>query len=197
MATILWSLIRGATQAIVILYPGVFVFWFVMHTRIERWRRVGRKAFWIASAGWPITAAPLLYFRGAIFSARWNAPGWVQFTGAAAFLAALALAREASKVMPLRTLVGLPELEPRKNRQPMLHTGIYTRSRNPIYVVHWLVIFSAAAVSGYAANWAFFALDCVLLPFMIFAEERELLSRYGPEFADYMRRVPRFFPKLR
>jgi protein-S-isoprenylcysteine O-methyltransferase Ste14 len=32
---------------------------------------------------------------------------------------------------------------------------------------------------------------------MIRAEERELLGRYGREFADYMRRVPRFFPNLR
>ncbi len=188
-------LIQAAAQAIVILYPGVLVFWLVMHTKIDRWRRVGKKAYWIASAGWPATALPLLYFRSAIFSAQWRRPLWLQLVGAAAFLAAVALAREASKVMTWRTLVGLPELEPQKRPQPVLSTGIYTRTRNPIYLAHWLVIFSAAAVTGFAANWIFFALDCLLLPLMILAEERELLSRYGPEFGAYMRRVPRFFPK--
>ena len=180
-----------------ILYPGVLVFWLVMHTKIERWRRVGKRAYWIASAGWPATALPLLYFRSSIFSVQWSRPVWLQLGGVAAFIAAVALALEASKVMTWRTLVGLPELEPQKNRQPVLSSGIYTRTRNPIYLAHWLVIFSAAAVTGLAANWIFFALDCGLLPLMIFAEERELLSRYGQEFRAYMRRTPRFFPKLR
>ena len=49
---------------------------------------------------------------------------------------------------------------------------------------------------GFVANWIGFALDCIFLPFLIRAEERELLARYGSEFAAYMTRVPRFFPQL-
>ena len=184
-------------QGIVIVYPGVFIFWFVMHTKIDRWRKLGKRSFWIAAIGWPVTAIPLLYFRHEIFSVRWMDPGFLWVLGMVLLFLSIVFAIKASKVMPIRTLVGLAELEPHKNKQPLLNSGIYTRTRNPIYFFHWLLIFAAAAITGYAANWIFLALDCMLLPLMIRAEERELLRRYGTQFADYMRRVPRFFPNVR
>jgi protein-S-isoprenylcysteine O-methyltransferase Ste14 len=90
-------------------------------------------------------------------------------------------------------MVGLAEVK-HENKQPVLDSGIYSRTRNPIYLAHWLWVLSAAALTNYAANWILFALDCAILPLVIRAEERELLARYGKEFAGYMRRVPRFFP---
>jgi protein-S-isoprenylcysteine O-methyltransferase Ste14 len=196
MTTILWFLVDVLAQGIVIVYPGVFVFWFVMHGKIDRWRKLGRKSYWIAAIGWPVTALPLLYFRREIFLVQWTNSGWLQALGVLALLLSVAVAITATREIPSRTLVGLAELEPQKNKQPLLNRGIYSRTRNPIYFFHWLLVFGAAALSGYAANWIFFALDCVLLPLMIRAEERELLARYGAEFEAYMRRVPRFFPRL-
>ena len=103
----------------------------------------------------------------------------------------------AARQIPVRTMVGLPEFAPHRNSQPMLELGIYSRTRNPIYFAHWLIVLAAAAVSGFVANWIMFALDCLLLPLLIHEEERELLGRFGSEYASYMRRVPRFFPRLR
>jgi protein-S-isoprenylcysteine O-methyltransferase Ste14 len=91
--------------------------------------------------------------------------------------------------------VGVPELEPAKNVQPLLRSGIYSRTRNPVYLAHWLIVLGAAAWSGYAANWALFGLDVIFLPLMIRAEEKELIQRYGAEYQPYMRAVPRFFPR--
>jgi protein-S-isoprenylcysteine O-methyltransferase Ste14 len=194
MTTILWFLIDFFAQGIAIVYPGVFVFWFVMHTKIDRWRKLGRKSYWIAGIGWPVTAIPLLYFRTEIFSLRWTDSLVIQGLGVLALIVSLAVAGMASRVIPQRTLIGLAELEPHKGKQPLLTAGIYSRTRNPIYFFHWLLVFSAAALSGYAANWIFFGLDCFILPLMIRAEELELLARYGSEFRLYMKRVPRFFP---
>jgi protein-S-isoprenylcysteine O-methyltransferase Ste14 len=110
---------------------------------------------------------------------------------------AVVLLLVARRQISWRILVGLPEIEPHKNKQRVLRAGIYARTRNPIYLSHWLLVLSAAALSGYAANWVNFALDCLILPLMIRSEERELLARHGQDFVDYMRRVPRFFPQLR
>ncbi len=191
----IWRPFLPLAQLLVIFYPGVFVFWFIMHTNIERWRKVGRRAFWIASIGWPLTAAPLIYFRNEVFPQQLPPHPVMLSLGVLTLAAGLVAARKASFRISLRTLVGLSELEPRKNTQPLIHTGIYSRTRNPLYLSHWLFLLAAALISGYTAAWILFAVDCVLLPMMIRAEERELLSRYGGEFADYMRRVPRFFPK--
>lgn len=197
MTTMLSLLGDFFSQGLVIVYPGVFIFWFIMHLNIDRWRKLGRRSYWVASIGWPLTAIPLLYFRRDVFSVRWTSSPYLTVLGVVLLVLSIVFARKAGKVIPMRTLIGLSELEPQTKRQPMLENGIYTRTRNPIYLFHWLLVLAAAAISGYAANWLFFAADCFVLPLMIRAEERELLGRYGREFADYMRRVPRFFPNLR
>jgi protein-S-isoprenylcysteine O-methyltransferase Ste14 len=99
-------------------------------------------------------------------------------------------------VISRRTLLGLVELEPQLNPQPVMQTGIYSKTRNPVYFAHWLLLVGAAAISGFAANWILVAAEVFLLAVLIRTEEKELLSRYGSEYANYMRRVPRFFPRL-
>lgn len=186
-------------QGLVVVYPSVLVFWLIIHTNIERWRKVGKRAYWIASIGFPVLGGAVAYFRGQIFSIQWQMGPIMKTLGAVAFAGSLAFGLMGRKMIPTRTLIGLPEIAPERTlqqRQPLLQSGIYARTRNPIYLAHWLLILSMAALTGYAANWALFALDCVVLPFMIRAEQNELRKRYGAEYEDYVRRVPPFFPKL-
>ena len=191
----IWRPSLPLAQLLVIIYPGVLVFWLIWHTNIERLRRMGTRAYWIAGIGWPLTAIPLLYFRNEVFSAQWPARPISLVMGVLELICAIILLRKAGGKISARTMIGLPELDPQKNTQPMLDTGIYSRTRNPLYLSHWLFILAFAKISGYAANIILFGVDCAVLPLMIRAEERELLNRYGAQFKDYMQRVPRFFPK--
>jgi len=115
--------------------------------------------------------------------------------GGLAALGAFRIGSQAAVTISRRTLFGLVELEPQRNPQPMIQTGIYSRTRNPSYLTHFLVIFAAAAISGYAANWIFFGIDIVFLMVLLHIEEKELIARYGGEYEDYMRRVPRLVPR--
>ena len=188
-------------QWIVIFYPGVLVFWLILHNNIDRLRTWGTGAYWVAVFAWAITSGPLLLFRRDIFSVQWAMPqplaGIIAGAGVAAFVLAIMCLSAAFQYIPLRAMVGLPEIAPQRNRQPVVTSGIYSKTRNPIYLAHFLLVFSSAAVTSFAANWILFALDCFVLPLLIRAEERELLARYGDDFAEYVRRVPRFFPQLR
>ena len=202
MTTILWLLRALFAQWLVILYPGVFVFWFIVHNNIDRLRPIGPRAYLgVAAVAWLITAGPLLYFRQQVFSIILPMPELASYgltaLGIVALILACAVLSRAMKQIPLPTMIGLPEIEPQKSKQPVLNMGIYSRTRNPIYFAHWLLVLSAAALTSFLANWILFALDCLILPLLIYAEERELLARYGSVFAEYMRRVPRFFPQLR
>lgn len=178
------------------VYPGIWIFWFIMHSNIDRWRKLGRASYGIAGLPGLLLCSAVLFYRDSIFAVRWPSGTVVMLAGVAAFVAALVVGGLASRVMPARTLVGVAELEPQRVRQPILKTGIYSRTRNPIYLAHWLLIFSMAALSGFAASWILFAVDCLIIPLMILSEERELRARYGQEFKTYMSHVPRFFPKL-
>ena len=195
MPTILWPIIAFGAQSLVFLYPPVIVFWLIIHSNIDYWRKAGKtRAYWTACMAWPAIGIPVLYFRDTLFRTRWPAGWWMTALGLIALILALRVASHAAQTISLGTLVGLPELEPGKNRQPILNTGIYARTRNPVYAAHWFILLAAAALSGYAANWVLFACDSIFLPLMIRAEEKELVRRYGDEFEAYMRKVPRFFP---
>jgi protein-S-isoprenylcysteine O-methyltransferase Ste14 len=195
LATTLCLFAGVFAQAIVMLYPGVFIFWFIFHSRIERWRGLGKRAYFYACLGWPVTGILVLLWRPWIFQLRWPTPWWMIVLGLAAIGAAVRMGRLAAGAISRQTLVGLVELEPQRNPQVLLRTGIYSKTRNPVYLAHWLLILAAAALSGYAANWIFWALDSLLLIVLIRVEERELRNRYGPQFDDYMRGVPRFVPR--
>lgn len=182
-------------QVLVIIYPPVFVFWLVFHTRIDEWRKIGKRAYWFACLGWPLISGPLLFFRRSIFSIQWSMPWWTIATGLLAISAAVRVGSQAARSISHRTLIGLVELEAEHNPQPILQTGIYSKTRNPIYFTHFLLIFAAAAISGYAANWIFVGIDIVFLTILLRVEEKELIARYGSEYQDYMRRVPRLVPR--
>ena len=195
MTTIFRYVADFFAQSLVILYPPVLVFWIIMHTNIKSFRTWGKRAYWIVCLAWPLISGPLLFFRPELFSSRWEMPWPLAVIGVVLVVIAVKLMRETAKCIPHRTLVGLAELEPQKNRQPLLQSGIYAKTRNPVYLVHWLLILSAALMTGYFASWAFIAFDIPALRLLVFTEERELRERYGAEFQDYMSRVPRFFPK--
>jgi len=199
MATTFGLLVTLFAQALVLFYPGVFVFWFLMHNNINRLRPLGIRAYWVAAFAWLVTAGPLLLVRSRLFSVRWSFPqpyaAISLALGAAAFIAGAVVMYKASRQISFRTMVGLPEVEPQKNEQRVLNSGIYSKTRNPLYLGHWLLVFSSAALSNYAANWVGLAADCAALPLLIRAEERELLARYGSPFAEYMKQVPRLVPQ--
>ena len=182
-------------QGMVIVYPPVIFCWLIVHSNIRGWRRIGRQAYWIVCLAWALMAFPPFYYRGALFSVRWPVPWWMQTIGVIAIVLAVWFVWQAYQVIPRRALFGLSELEPQKNTQPLLETGIYGRTRNPVYLVHALLVVASVCFTGYAANWALLAFDGLFLPRMIRSEERELRSRFGSGYTDYMVRVPRFFPR--
>jgi protein-S-isoprenylcysteine O-methyltransferase Ste14 len=188
-------------QWVVIFYPGVIIFWLIVHNKIDSLRPFGKRVLWVAIFAWTITAGPILFFRSQIFSVRWAPPATAEVVletfGVISFLLGAGLYVMAKEQISPRTMMGFPEFKPQQNKQPILQFGIYSKTRNPLYLGYWLVLFAAAALSGFAANWVMFGVNCLILPLLIRSEERELLRRFGSDYEDYMRRVPRFFPQLR
>ena len=59
-----------------------------------------------------------------------------------------------------------------------------------------LVPLAAAFFANYLATWVLVLLMIPVIYWLAIIEERELLARFGDEYKDYMRKVPRFVPKL-
>lgn len=177
-----WLFRIVVAQWVVIFYPGVIIFWLIVHSGIDRLRRFGTRAYWVAVFAWTMTSTPILYYRKEVFSLRFFPPPGVELLmdglGTMLFVTGAALYFLAKQQITSRTMAGLPELKP-DQRQPLLHRGISSRKRNPLYLGYWLILLAAAMFTNYAANWVMFAVNCALLPFLIRAGERELIGRYG------------------
>lgn len=75
---------------------------------------------------------------------------------------------------------------------------IYTILRHPAYAALQIIAFGLALLNG---SWA--ALTCALLfslglwAWVRLVEEKELIQRFGAAYAEYRKRVPEFYPRLR
>ncbi|WP_269933218.1 methyltransferase family protein [Aminobacter sp. HY435] len=75
--------------------------------------------------------------------------------------------------------------------------GPYSMTRNPLYVFSTLAAAGVGAQMGSIVATVGFAALCALsFHVVIRREERHLSSLFGPEYQDYVARVPRFFPNI-
>jgi protein-S-isoprenylcysteine O-methyltransferase Ste14 len=85
-------------------------------------------------------------------------------------------------------------IHPGKPAAALVRTGVFARSRNPIYLgfVFFIVGFGLAT----ANPWMILLAPILLLYVqerIIKREERYLTQRFGPDFIDYRKRVRRWF----
>jgi protein-S-isoprenylcysteine O-methyltransferase Ste14 len=174
--------------------PGVG-WWFLVHPFVGFWRRIGPGAtftllttFLLGSAAGLFLARDLLV-RGDL-GTRWP----LIALAAGLVVAAGAIQRSRRRHLRLPTLVGLPEVAPGRGGR-LLTEGIYGRIRHPRYVEWTLAVAGWSLVANYASVYALTALTVLALAAVVPLEERELRQRFGREYDDYCRRVPRFLPR--
>lgn len=96
-----------------------------------------------------------------------------------------------------RCLGGLPELAPARYPQRLLTEGPYARIRHPRYVQFMLALLGYALIANYLAIYAVVLVWLAGLYGIVVLEEKELRARFGEEYIEYARRVPRFIPRIR
>lgn len=82
--------------------------------------------------------------------------------------------------------------------QDLVTEGLYSHSRNPMYVGNLLILTGVAIASN---SWICFGIAVPLFLFIYFAivaaEEAYLRQKFGQAFDHYCRDVPRWLPRLR
>jgi protein-S-isoprenylcysteine O-methyltransferase Ste14 len=84
-----------------------------------------------------------------------------------------------------------------RKRDALVTSGPYYYVRNPIYLGAFTFIIALALV---AANWLLLLPDIAIITIIytqIGNEEKMLITRFGDEYREYMKRTPRFIPKFR
>ena len=83
-----------------------------------------------------------------------------------------------------------------KARQELTTTGLYSITRNPLYIANTLICLGAIMVSEEIWLIPFiFLYCCFLYSRVVRYEETYLLKEYGEPYREYLSNVPRWFPK--
>ncbi len=143
---------------------------------------------------WLVVASLAVMFRNFLLGDRFDL-GILSWLGVIPLISGLALNIWTGRRMSLRVLVGYPELKLSEGR--LVSTGPFSVVRHPAYLAHIMMLAGAFLITGYIGT-GFLALfdllisDSVIIPL----EERELEARFGDDYREYKRRVPKFLPRL-
>ncbi len=86
-----------------------------------------------------------------------------------------------------------------EKKKAVVDWGIYKVNRHS-HVMSSIICLLGVIVMGWTASvmygilWVYFALYVIMVHFAVVNEEKLNIVRFGKEYEDYMKRVPRYFP---
>ena len=183
---------------LVMVTPIVFVLWLSVHPFAGFWRRWGiTVTLAVHSLVVVAMAAGIYLIRARVLAVDFGTYPLLILPAIPLGIAATALTRARGRQLGLRVLLGFPEVEPSQYPGRLVTAGIYSRVRHPRYAEVFLYLLTSAILANYLAGYLAVATYLAGLPVIVWVEEQELKQRFGGEYEQYARRVPRFIPKFR
>ena len=182
-----------AVLLVVTLVPAISA-WYVIHPFTRFWRRLGTVASFSIIYSLLISVCVLLWeFRAALVGLDLGFRPWLMLLAVPAAVLGIRIARARRRFLTQRILVGVPEIST-ADKGRLLTEGIYARTRNPRYLEFLALAFAYVAFANYSGTWVLYALTFPAIHLVVLLEESELRERFGAEYEDYCRRVPRYLP---
>lgn len=183
----------GVALFLVCSLPPLLLYWPIVHGFIGFWRRLGPTATYVVTVIAVCLGAAAIYrVREPLLAPDYGTQWPLVAVGAVVLAVAGWLRGKIQSVFGVGLLVGLPELSPERHATPLVTTGVYARVRHPRYVQFWLGLLGWALVLNRPAVYVLWLLWLPALWLIVVFEERELRQRFGPQYVEYARCVPRF-----
>jgi protein-S-isoprenylcysteine O-methyltransferase Ste14 len=180
--------------ATLVLWPIIPLFWILVHCATPFFRRIGRLTYIVFIAAWLPLAYLICSQRGFLLHYTILFPHLVNIVGIFLLSLGTSLHVWTGKLLTFEGLVGLPEISERITGT-LVTKGPFSVVRHPTYLAHTLMFSGVFLMTGVVAVGIIAVLDCVAVNiFIIPLEERELSERFGEDYKEYKRGVPRFFP---
>ena len=183
-----------AVLMIVSLPPAIGA-WYLIHPFARFWRRLGTIASFSIIYSLLIAATVLLWHFSPLLIGRdlGVQPVLLVLAVPTAVVGGV-IAAKRRKHLTRRILVGVPEIS-KADKGRLLCEGIYARTRNPRYLEFLSFSFAYVAFANYTGTWILYLLTFPAIHAVVLLEEPELRERFGAEYEEYCRRVPRYIPR--
>ena len=187
---------RGLGVLMIVTWPPALAFWLVVHPAIALWRRVGR---WLSYSVVTLAMAAVgvlgYRMRNEVIGADLGFVPILILPALLSYGVAVVIYAQRRRHLTNRILTGVPELQADGRGGELLTEGIYSKLRHPRYVELSLGTFALTLFINHVGTYVLFLVFLVGLHGVVLLEERELLERFGEEYAAYQARVPRFIPR--
>jgi len=176
------------------LPPGVLL-WFAIHPFVRFWRRLGAKWTYVVLTPFVVAWMAIAFlWRDVLLGADLGTYPALLLPMAACVVMGTVVAVSRRRHLTYKILTGLPELSPKTHPGKLLTEGIYAKIRHPRYIEVMLFTAAYALFANYLGSYVATALSVPALYLTVVLEEKELRNRFGTDFEEYCRRVPRFIP---
>ncbi len=176
--------------------PPALLFWLIVHPFIHIWRRLGpTRTYTVLAVLYVVCMVGLYQLRRPLLAVEFGTDYRLIGLGALILAASLVLAWQRKKQLTARILVGVPELSPQGHPQKLLTEGIYAHIRHPRYLEGMVGMLAYALIINYLAVYVLYIVSLCAIFLIVNLEEKELRERFGGQYEDYCRRVPRFLPR--
>jgi protein-S-isoprenylcysteine O-methyltransferase Ste14 len=183
--------------ATVVAAPPFVLVWLIIHPFARHWRRLGPLATYPALLAIILSLMAVTYrYREPLMRVRYSASGPVMIAALVLFAAACGMGVLRIRRLRPTVMFGLPQLSCSRRRGSLITDGIYAHLRHPRYVEVGLSLAAIALFTGYLAAYVLAAAYIPVIYLVVLLEESELRDRFGGEYEEYCRRVPRFVPRL-
>lgn len=172
--------------------------WILIHLFVWQWRRIGPLAtyFLLGCLVW-LGMVGLFRFRAPLLKIHFGVSKPLTTMAVLIFAVAVYMARLRQQQLSTSALWGLPEISRRAGPGKLVTEGIYSKLRHPRYSEAGLGIASTALFSNYLAVYILLVVYIPIIFFVVILEERELKTRFGTDYEEYCKTVPRFIPRIR
>ena len=183
---------------LVISLPQTLLFWFLVHPFVRQWRKLKLTPVMYYLLVTVYIAGPMAAifpFREPLLRVHFGVQIPLMILGGVILVPSMYVHVLLRRHLSVSAMVGMHEVSPGSPGK-LVTEGIYARIRHPRYVELGLGLLGWALVCNYLALYVLVAVFFPLFFLIVLLEERELKERFGAEYEEYARRVPRFVPRL-
>jgi protein-S-isoprenylcysteine O-methyltransferase Ste14 len=178
----------------IIVWPVIPLFWIPVHGLPKIFKKIGLLTYVMPLVTWLPIAFLLFLNREFLLRFRTDFPLYVNIGGSVILFLGALLQIWTGKLLSLRGIMGMPEISSTVKSRLVIK-GAFAYVRHPTYLSHTLILagvflMTGVTVAGIVALLDYIIINTVVIPL----EDRELIERFGDEYRDYMKKVPKYFP---
>ena len=179
------------------MWPIIPILLIPIHLLPKFWRKINIFTYPFLLVIWLPVAYLILLSQELLLQIAVEFPIFIIILGLILIITGVIIHAWTAKLLGIKALIGYNEIRPDNEKGNLITSSLFSITRHPTYLAHtslWLGFF---LLTGFISLGILTIIDLLISYFIIIPlEERELVQRFGQEYMDYRKKVPKFFPRF-